>query len=114
MLSGVTVLQGYLSTHALDRNNLGLNFDAFWEAVSKVGLGPKTSTTLQLVSRNATFLSNQHKNGTTTRFGEKNLVVHSSCLASVAQSNMQFANLSPWILSVWNVLLTWTCADVAG
>ena len=28
--------QGYLSTHALDRNNMGLCFDTYWDAVSKV------------------------------------------------------------------------------
>ena len=29
-------LQGYLSTHALDRNNMGLCFETYWDAVSKV------------------------------------------------------------------------------
>ena len=28
--------QGYLSTHALDRNNMGLCFETYWDAVSKV------------------------------------------------------------------------------
>ena len=29
-------MQGYLSTHALDRNNMGLCFETYWDAVSKV------------------------------------------------------------------------------
>ena len=28
-------MQGYLSTHALDRNNMGLCFETYWDAVSK-------------------------------------------------------------------------------
>jgi len=28
-------IKGYLSTHALDRNNMGLCFDTYWDAVSK-------------------------------------------------------------------------------
>ena len=34
--------QGYLSTHALDSNNLGLNFDKFMGAVAKVGISLET------------------------------------------------------------------------
>ena len=34
--------QGYLSTHALDSNNLGLNFDKFMGAVAKVGTSLET------------------------------------------------------------------------
>ena len=32
----LALTQGYLSTHALDRNNMGLCFDTYWDAVSKV------------------------------------------------------------------------------
>ena len=32
----LSLTQGYLSTHALDRNNMGLCFDTYWDAVSKV------------------------------------------------------------------------------
>jgi hypothetical protein len=33
----VTGAQGYMSSHALDRNNTGLDYTSFWEAVAKVG-----------------------------------------------------------------------------
>ena len=37
-----SLTQGYLSTHSLDSNNLGLNFDKFMGAVAKVGTRGET------------------------------------------------------------------------
>ena len=56
------LFQGYLSTHALDRNNMGLCFETYWEAVSKVlisiSLPPLFDWGLKIEGKVGPFMSN--------------------------------------------------------